>query len=435
MPIHPPFRLLALASVLLCSPLSAQSLKITSTPADATVELDGVAAGTTPFEKKFPGGYFHRTRTAIGEGLEHPLVVRVSLPGHVTREIALTEGPMDWIDLHGRHHGQYWLFKADHFQADLPLASDTFTGKINAGLVAQPATSSATVLSLEELVKRTKPAVVYLKALDRAGSGFFVTDTGVIATNAHLARGESSFLAVLSTGEELEARVVYVDADLDIALAKINPPSPGFLFPSIALADASTVRQGESVLAIGNPGDAMLFSVTQGIVSAVGKFPSAGPRTWIQTDAPINPGNSGGPLVNMRGEVIGLNTQKLIKKNVTGIGFALSATDLLAVLHRFYPEKVEEAQKLSAPAADVGQEEDTAGAIGFGQVDFSKSADARIYVDGKLVGQIPASLGLAAGRHEIVLRQSGQADCIKSLLVLARSKTTVTADCFPTPAQ
>ena len=71
----------------------------------------------------------------------------------------------------------------------------------------------------------------------------------------------------------------------------------------------------------------MLFSVTKGIVSAVGKFPNAGPGTWIQTDAAINPGNSGGPLLNSRGEVIGINTQKLMKKDVSGIGFALSATD------------------------------------------------------------------------------------------------------------
>jgi Trypsin-like peptidase domain len=66
----------------------------------------------------------------------------------------------------------------------------------------------------------------------------------------------------------------------------------------------------------------MLFSVTKGIVSAVGRFDAAGPGTWIQTDALINPGNSGGPLLNSRGEVIGINSQKLIKKNVTGIGFA-----------------------------------------------------------------------------------------------------------------
>ena len=69
--------------------------------------------------------------------------------------------------------------------------------------------------------------------------------------------------------------------------------------------------------------------------------------TWIQTDTPINPGNSGGPLLNSRGEVIGINTQKLIKKNVTGIGFALSATDLLEVLHRFYPNAVPLMEKTS----------------------------------------------------------------------------------------
>jgi S1-C subfamily serine protease len=83
------------------------------------------------------------------------------------------------------------------------------------------------------------------------------------------------------------------------------------------------------------PGDAMLFSVTKGIVSAVGRLDAAGPGTWFQTDAPINPGNSGGPLLNSRGEGISINSQKLIKKNVTGISFALSASDLLAVLPIF----------------------------------------------------------------------------------------------------
>ena len=94
----------------------------------------------------------------------------------------------------------------------------------------------------------------------------------------------------------------------------------------------------------------MLFSVTKGIVSAVGKFANAGPGTWIQTDTPINPGNSGGPLLNGRGEVIGINTQKVIKKNVTGIGFALSATDLIVVLQKFYPSAGPLTENLSVPA-------------------------------------------------------------------------------------
>jgi len=323
-------------SVPLCFPaLSfAESLKITSNPPGATGELDGVLAGTTPFEKNFPGGYFHRTRIASGERLEHVMVARISLAGYATREIALTEGPMEWIDLHGRHHGQYWLFKANHFQVDLETIGSTFTGSISAVLPAQSVTPE---LSLEELTRRTIPVVVYLKGLEVAGTGFFLTETGVIATNAHVARGDSSLLAVLPDGEQLQARVVYIDADLDIAPVKAAAPSPEFVFPHLTLADATLVRQGESVLAIGCPGDAMLFSVTKGIASAVGRFGAAGPGTWIQTDAQINPGNSGGPLVNTRGEVIGLNTMKVIRKNVTGIGFALSSSDLLAVLRRFYP--------------------------------------------------------------------------------------------------
>src|SRR5271154_4071405 len=343
------FRLPAYALLLLCAAATrAETLKITSTPPGATVEINGVPAGTTPFEKDYPGGYFHKTLTSMGSRLEHAMVARISLTGYATKEIPMTDGPMNWISLNGRNHGEYWLFKSDHFQAVLQPIGQVFTGGVTAKLANAENVDLQPELSLEELVRRTKPAVVYLRGLDKSGTGFFVTETGVIATNAHVARGEESLLTILPGGEQLEAKVVYIDADLDIALAKVD----GKDFPHLALADVGTVRQGESVVAIGNPGDAMLFSVTKGIVSAVGKFPNAGPGTWIQTDTPINPGNSGGPLLNSRGEVIGINTQKLVKKNVTGIGFALSATDLLEVLRRFYPNvtSVTSAEKPREPA-------------------------------------------------------------------------------------
>jgi serine protease Do len=338
---------LALVPLLCCpSVCFADTLKITSTPAGATVEIDGVTAGITPFEKDYPGGYFHRPKTSIGSRLEHALAARISLAGYATKEIQLTDGPMNWVSLNGRNHGEYWLFKSAHFEVQLQPIGQVFTGGVTAKLANAGSVDLEPELSLEELVRRAKPAVVYLKGLDKSGTGFFVTETGVIATNAHVARGEESLLAVLPGGQQLEAKVVYIDADLDIALTKVE----GQHFPRLALAEADTVRQGESVVAIGNPGDAMLFSVTKGIVSAVGRFPNAGPGTWIQTDTPINPGNSGGPLLNSRGEVIGINTQKLVKKNVTGIGFALSATDLLEVLRRFYPSvsAVRAAQKTGA---------------------------------------------------------------------------------------
>src|SRR5437773_11944896 len=76
---------------------AADKLQITSNPSGATVELDGLAAGTTPFEKDFPGGYFHKTRTSLGWRLEHPMFARISPSGHATKALTLTDGHQDWI--------------------------------------------------------------------------------------------------------------------------------------------------------------------------------------------------------------------------------------------------------------------------------------------------------------------------------------------------
>jgi len=458
-------RLSAILLLLSCpARAAADTLKITSTPSGATVEIDGVRAGTTPFETDYPGGYFHKTKTSMGSRLEHPMVARISLAGYVTKEVRLTDGPMNWISINGRNRGEYWLLKSDHFEVELRAVEQVFTGGVTAKLASEGTVDLQPELSIEELVRRTKPAVVYLKGLDYSGTGFFVTDTGVIATNAHLARGEESLLAFLPGGQQLEARVVYLDADLDIALVKVE----GKDFPHLALADAATVKQGQDVLAIGNPGDAMLFSVTKGIVSAVGIFADAGPGTWIQTDTPINPGNSGGPLLNNRGEVIGINTQKLIKKNVTGIGFALSATDLLEVLHRFYPnvssastsrmagsavspasvvspaggndsdeatsassgaeKKLESsASSTQAQTPDVPQEPDASQTRrGLGTVAITSDPDgAEIYVDEKFVGNTPAKLKLTEGSHVMVLKAAGFSEWKRKLEVLKGSQVTL----------
>lgn len=422
----------------------ADKLQFTSIPAGATVELDGMTIGVTPCEKEFPGGYFHKTRTSYGARLEHPLVARISLAGYATKELTLTEGPQNWISLNGRNRGEYWLLKADHFHVNLLPIGETFTGEIVAK-VSDTGAGLAPELSLEELVRQTKPAVVYLKGLDKSGSGFLVTGTGVIVTNAHVARGEESLLAQLAGGQQLEAKVVYIDADLDIALAKVQIPAANGDLPHLPLTSATNVHQGETVLAIGNPGDAMLFSVTKGIVSAVGKFANAGPGTWIQTDAPINPGNSGGPLLNSRGEVIGINTQKLIKKNVTGIGFALSASDLLEVLHRFYPNVALARQGMASAAGapiavdssdSVQPLNSSASAIpdGVGTVTISSEPDgAEIFVDEKFLGNAPASLRLPAGTHAILLKFPGHGEWRRTLEVLKSSKVSLKATLDPSP--
>jgi serine protease Do len=384
----------------------ADTLEITSTPSGASVEIDGLEVGTTPYEQNYPGGYFHKTLTSMGARLGHPMIARVSLTGYTTREITLTDGPMSWVSLKGQNHGQYWLLKADHFHVELDSIAATFTGGVTTRLAAE----AGPPLSIEDLVQRARPAVVLLKRSDgRFGSGFFVTDTGVIVTNAHVASSDPKLLAVLSNGQELPARVVYLDRAMDIALAKAEAQG----LPHLALADAAGVQQGESVVAIGNPGGGLPFSVTKGIVSAVGRFAVAGPGTWIQTDATINPGNSGGPLLNLRGEVVGVNTLKIMGEGVQGIGFALSASDLLEVLRRFYPG-------ITAAAAPQAQQ-------GSGSIEIASVPDtAEIWVDGKFIGNTPSTLKLSTGSHLILLKAEGYSEWQRQVEILKDSKATLT---------
>lgn len=124
-------RLAAVLFLFVCPVRSAaDTLKITSAPAGATVEIDGVLTGTTPFEKDLPRGYFHKTKTSIGSRLEHPMVARISLAGYAAKELQMTDGPMNWISFNGRNHGDYWLLKNDHFNVDLRPISEVFTGGV-----------------------------------------------------------------------------------------------------------------------------------------------------------------------------------------------------------------------------------------------------------------------------------------------------------------
>ncbi len=158
---------------------------------------------------------------------------------------------------------------------------------------------------------------------------------------------------------------------------------------------------------------------------------------------PINPGNSGGPLLNGRGEVIGINTQKLIKKNVTGIGFSLSATDLLEVLHRFYPNLAPANHGTTQAArptilGDSGEFSEAlktaspfiADAVGTVSV-FSEPDGAEIFVDDKFLGNAPATLKLPVGPHSILLKFPGHADWRRTLEVLKSGKTSLKAALDP----
>jgi len=136
------------------------------------------------------------------------------------------------------------------------------------------------------------------------GSGFIISPDGVIMTNAHVVSGASEVTVRLTDRREYTAKVVGVDAKSDIAIIRIGAKD----LPTVKLGDSRTLRVGEWVLAIGAP-FGFENSATAGIVSAKGRTLESGYVPFIQTDVPINPGNSGGPLFNMRGEVVGINSQ------------------------------------------------------------------------------------------------------------------------------
>lgn len=179
---------------------------------------------------------------------------------------------------------------------------------------AQPAPVEAT-----EVVDEVSPAVVTVineqevqspagTGLTPAGSGtgFIISDEGYIVTNEHVVRGGDEFSVIFSDGTERPATLVGADPISDLAVMQIEGEVPG----TVSLGDSTELDVGQPVLAIGSPLGAFTNTVTAGIVSALGRnFPGANFYTnLVQHDAAINPGNSGGPLVNMEGEVVGVNT-------------------------------------------------------------------------------------------------------------------------------
>jgi S1-C subfamily serine protease len=132
---------------------------------------------------------------------------------------------------------------------------------------------SSSILSAAQIVARAKPAVVRVQAAGKSGSGSLVPETGLIVTNAHLARDQESLLAVFATGQQLEAKVVYVDPHRDQALVKVD----GAVFPYLSLALTDTVRQGDTVIAIGNPAAECRSALPEELSAASENIPALDP--------------------------------------------------------------------------------------------------------------------------------------------------------------
>jgi Do/DeqQ family serine protease len=214
-----------------------------------------------------------------------------------------------------------------------------------------PATAGSPIPSLAPMLERVTPAVVniYTKQVVRVnnpiaeffgggripreriaqslGSGVIVDATrGLILTNNHVIEGADSVSVTLGDGRTFEAQPIGSDADTDVAVIKIDAPN----LRALPLADSQGLRVGDYVVAVGNP-FGLGQTVTSGIVSAVGRsgLTGLGYQNFIQTDASINPGNSGGALVNLRGELVGINAASYNPRGSNagniGLGFAIPA--------------------------------------------------------------------------------------------------------------
>jgi len=173
---------------------------------------------------------------------------------------------------------------------------------------------------------RGRPAPRVLRGL---GSGFIITPDGTIVTNNHVVDGANEIKVTMSDGREFTAKVLGRDPKTDVALVKIDARD----LPVVPLGDTSELQVGEPVMAIGNP-FGLEQTVTTGIVSATGRVIGEGPYDdFIQTDAAINPGNSGGPLINARGQAIGINTAIFSQNGGSvGVGFAIPVNLAKAVI-------------------------------------------------------------------------------------------------------
>ena len=203
------------------------------------------------------------------------------------------------------------------------------------------ATESET-LSLTEIFEKAEPGVVRVNTIRNqtmnetggVGSGFVFDKMGHIITNAHVIEGSTKTVVTFLDGRSYNAEIIGMDEYTDIGVIKVNADLK--LLQPLSLGDSSNLNVGEPITAIGNP-FGLSGSMSSGIVSQIGRLLPSGSGysipDVIQTDAAINPGNSGGPLLNMRGNIVGINTAiQSTTGEFTGVGFAIPSQTVAKIV-------------------------------------------------------------------------------------------------------
>jgi hypothetical protein len=216
---------LALAILAWAPHTFAETLTITSTPAGATVEIDGMVAGTTPYHVDYPGSYFHKPHTVFTARLEHAMSLRVSKDGYRPQQITISSGPFQWIGLTGKHHGNYFLLTSDHFDIKLEQSQDSITSATGTGAPAGPLRPRN---SLGQFVSTNQPVVNQSQPLasgsvviasDPAGADIYVDNNfvGQTPSTVRLPAGRHR-VEVKSQGKQTWTRDLDVLKDSELTL-------------------------------------------------------------------------------------------------------------------------------------------------------------------------------------------------------------------------
>ncbi len=264
-----------------------------------------------------------------------------------------------------------------------------------------------TTSTIPDMVAQTNPAVVQINAIQTQtvqqpifgfgtapqsgsssvlGSGFLISSSGDIVTNDHVVNNAHDItVSVLGYSTPFKAQVVGTDYNLDLALLKITAPKP---LPYLTFANSSGIQIGQFVVAIGMP-YGLSHTVTSGVVSALGRPLQIGNRSYrdlLQTDAAINPGNSGGPLLNLQGQVVGVNTA--VSTQGQGIGFAIPVNTVTQALPYLEQGKAEPEPWLGVAVEDVATAQ---------YIPQGFTGNSGVLVDQVVSGSPAAKAGMQAG--------------------------------------
>ena len=224
-----------------------------------------------------------------------------------------------------------------------PSKFDTKSEALSATEAYNKVAPAAVVVSTKSV---TQGYFMHTQEVEGIGSGFIINEEGYILTNYHVIQGAQEISVTLSNDVTTTAQIVNYDENQDVAMIKITDESVK-IPATVELGDSDSLQPGEEVIAIGTPLSTELSStVTKGIISATSRsvaVQSGVTMNLIQTDAAINAGNSGGPLVNTKGEVVGINSSKISGEAVEGIGFSIPINDI--------KDKIE---SLSKPILNLG---------------------------------------------------------------------------------